>query len=233
MHFRDGQSRILNQSYHRENKFHQYGFTIHLHFGSVVQVLTNSAVLVSFHSRVALYFVERQVSILEKRMRNSLNCWREWKFVFLEQAVVRVSCGNPGSRHGKVLGRGIVEGWLGTWVVPELLTVSGSQNSLASDKELLCSVNLEFESTVDSRRIPLLMHGQFINSCLSCSICFFATNSSQFFNFLAIFCLISRKSLFLISNSPYELILLFLSWSARWFACCSCNRWDSNFWLIS
>ena len=51
MQFRDGQSRILNQSYHRENKFHQYDFTIHLHFGRVVQVLTNSSVLVSFHSR--------------------------------------------------------------------------------------------------------------------------------------------------------------------------------------
>ena len=77
------------------------------------------------------------------------------------------------------------------------------------------------------------MHGQFINSCLSCSICFFKQillNSSiswQSFDWFF------RKSLFLISNSPYELILLFLSWSARWFACCSCNRWDSNFWLIS
>ena len=34
------------------------------------------------------------------------------------------------------------------------------------------------------------MHEQFINSRLSCSICFFTTNSSQFFNFLAISCMI-------------------------------------------
>ena len=66
-----------NQSYHRENKFHQYDLTVHLHFGSVVQVLTNSSVLVSIHSLVALYFLECQVSILEKMMTNSLNCWRE------------------------------------------------------------------------------------------------------------------------------------------------------------
>ena len=32
------------------------------------------------------------------------------------------------------------------------------------------------------------MRGQFINSCLSRSICFFATNSSQFFHVLAICC---------------------------------------------
>ena len=32
------------------------------------------------------------------------------------------------------------------------------------------------------------MHRQLNSSCLSCSICFFATNVSQFFNLLAIFC---------------------------------------------
>ena len=38
----------------------------------------------------------------------------------------RVSCGNPESRQGIVLGLGIVKGSLGTWVAPELLAVSGS-----------------------------------------------------------------------------------------------------------
>ena len=51
------------------------------------------------------------------------------------------------------------------------------KNSIASDKEftLICnSLNVSQEFT-HSSRIPLLLHGQFINSCLSSSICFFAT----------------------------------------------------------
>ena len=43
----------------------------------------------------------------------------------------------------------------------------------------------------------------------------------------------SRKSLFLISKSPHKLIFSLWAWSVQWFACCSCNRWDSNSWLIS
>ena len=53
-------------------------------------------------------------------------------------------------------------------------------------KNLLCSVSPE----THSRRIPLLIQRQFINFRLSCSICFFVTNSSQFFNFFAVFYLI-------------------------------------------
>ena len=48
---------VLVRTYHRENKFDQNAFTIHVHFGSVVQVLTNFSVLVSFHFHVALYFL--------------------------------------------------------------------------------------------------------------------------------------------------------------------------------
>ena len=38
-----------------------------------------------------------------------------------------------------------------------------------------------------------MMHRQFINSCMSCSSCFFPTNSSQFFNLLVISCMIFLK----------------------------------------
>ena len=72
-------------SHHCENKFHQYDLTIHLHFGSVAEF----AVLVSFHSPASLYFLPYQVSVLEKMRPNSWNCWREQKFVLLEQMVVR------------------------------------------------------------------------------------------------------------------------------------------------
>ena len=40
--------------------------------------------------------------------------------------VFRVSSGNPESRLRMSLGLGIIKDWLGTWVAPELLAVSGS-----------------------------------------------------------------------------------------------------------
>ena len=43
------------------------------------------------------------------------------------------------------------------------------------------------------RGSPLLLHRQFINSCLSRSVYFFATCPVQFCNFLAIFCLMFSK----------------------------------------
>ena len=46
------------------------------------------------------------------------------------------------------------------------------------------------QTLTHSRRVPLMMHRQFINSCLFCSICYFETNPSQFFKFLAIPCMI-------------------------------------------
>ena len=79
--------------------------------------------------------------------------------------------------------------------------------------------------------MPLLMHRQFIN-CLALSISShqILLNSSISWQSFA-WC--SRKSLFLISNSPYKLILSLWAWSANWFLCCCCNRWDSNSWVIS
>ena len=47
------------------------------------------------------------------------------------------------------------------------------------------------------------MHRQFINSCLSCSVCFFATNSSQFLNFLAVSCMIFLEEP--ISQFPFSI----------------------------
>ena len=77
------------------------------------------------------------------------------------------------------------------------------------------------------------MHRQFINSCLSCSVCFFTTSSPQFFIFLVICCLIFSEDWFFMSNSPHKLFLSLWAWSVHWFACCSCYRWDSNSWLLS
>ena len=53
----------------------------------------------------------------------------------------RVLCGNPESRPIIPLRLGILKGWLGTWVAPELLAVSGSKNSLESAKEFTLFCN--------------------------------------------------------------------------------------------
>ena len=106
-----------NQSYNRKNKFHQYDLTIHLHFGSVVQVLTNVAVLLSLHSPAALYVLQYQVSILEKRLPNSFNIEEACpsrtssrsKTLPEGPIMFRVACGNPESRQRMVLGLGKVE----------------------------------------------------------------------------------------------------------------------------
>ena len=66
-------------------------------------------------------FLDCQVSILEMKMPNSLNCCSESGFGLLEQVVVqktfpevptifRESCGNPESRQCIGPGLGIVEG---------------------------------------------------------------------------------------------------------------------------
>ena len=164
--FQDATPRLeisYDQSYHCENKFHQYDWTIHLLFGSVVQVLTNSEVLVSRLCRVAFVFwgisgvnsweedatffeLLKRVEVRPPRAGSRSKTYPEVPTKF------RVSCGNPESRQGMVLRLGIVEGGLGMWVAPELLAVSGTYNSLLSEKKsLLCSVNPEFESTIDSQ----------------------------------------------------------------------------------
>ena len=88
----------VNQSYRCENKFHQYDHTLQLLFGSVIQVLTNFAVLVSFHSPATMYVLQYQVSILEKRMPTP--CSMElvpsglrWKLVADMHASTRLAVG--------------------------------------------------------------------------------------------------------------------------------------------
>ena len=70
----------------------------------------------------------------------------------------------------------------------------------------------------------LLMHRQDINSCLSCSICFFATSFFSILQFLGKLLLGFLGRVY--SSFPILHTSLFLSlwaWSAHWFACCSCT----------
>ena len=77
----------------------------------------NVAVLVSFHSPASLYFLQYQVSILEKRMpfellkrvdaRPSRASSRPKTFPEVP-TIFSVSCGNTESRQGMVLGLGTV-----------------------------------------------------------------------------------------------------------------------------
>ena len=99
--------------------------------------------------------------------------------------------------------------WSGTWVAPELLPNSGSYDALAPDKEftLFCKSRI-WAIIWHNRKIPLLLHGQFFNSRLSCMISFIATNSSRFFNFFwQFFAWSSWKSLF----NQFQLSMLLLS----------------------
>ena len=58
--------------------------TIHLHFGSVVQVLTNPG-LVSILLAISWYFLWHQVSVLEKMMPCSSNLRRKLRMDLFEQ----------------------------------------------------------------------------------------------------------------------------------------------------
>ena len=82
MHFRDWKSRVIHHTTERISSTSMIkGF--HLLFGSVVQVLTNSAVPVSFPFPVPLSLLQCQVFIREK-MPISLNFLRELR-VLLER----------------------------------------------------------------------------------------------------------------------------------------------------
>ena len=143
-----------------------------------------------------------------------------------------IPCGKrqSESRLGIPLGLGMVKCRLGTWDAPELLAVSGSWNSLASDKEftLFCGSCIWVKSWLT------------VVGFLSCCI-----DNSSILNCLARFAPSqqilrgssiswrvlarpSQKRLFLISNSPHKLTFSLWAWSAHWFAWCSSNRWDSS-----
>ena len=68
-------------------KIHQYYSTFHFYFGSEVIESTNSTILFSFHSLLAVSETSR-LNPWEKGS-NSSNCWRSWRIIFLEQVVVQ------------------------------------------------------------------------------------------------------------------------------------------------
>ena len=76
------------------------------------------------------------------------------------------------------------------------------KDSHVSHNELL---NLSQQLT-HFRWVPLLMDNLLMNSCLTCSICFFAPNSSQFFDLLTMSCMIPMEE----SASQCQLISLCL-----------------------
>ena len=119
-----------------------------------------------------------------------------------------------------VLGLGIAEGWLGTWVDPELLAVSGSDKSLASDKEFTKSWIWVNNCLTVIGFLSWCRDNSSILACLARS----ASSQQDLLNSSISwpsFAWCFRKSLFLISNSPYKLTLSRGAWSAHWFACCT------------
>ena len=87
-----------------------------------------------------------------------------------------------------------------TWVAPELLHLT---------RNLLCSVNPEFESTIDSQSWDSSLDAKTIHQWLLVLLGLFLRNKLfSIFQFLGnlLHDLLGR-SLFLNSNSPYKLIL--------------------------
>ena len=126
--------------------------------------------------------------------------------------IFRVSCSNPQSRQSMVLGLGIVEGRLGTWVSLKRCSLFQDRKILSLlTRNVLRSANPDFESTIDSQSWDSSFAAKTITASILACLCGSASsqqiNSSQFFNFLAIFCLIFSEEFFLNSNSPYKLSL--------------------------
>ena len=124
--------------------------------------------------------------------------------VLLEQVVVQkrflkyaynfcvLRC-NPESQRGMVSGTRNSRGF--DWESGSLQSCSLFQDRtilLHLTRNLHCSVNPELGSTIGSQSQASSLDASTIHQFLrvSFSICFFATNSSQFFNFLAISCMI-------------------------------------------
>ena len=158
------------------------------------------------HFTVALYFLECQVSILEKRMPNSLNCWRSWgsssragsRSKNVSWSTHNIPCIVRQSRIAATHGSGTrnSRSWLGTWVAPELLADSGSSNSLASDKKF----TLFCESWIRVNNLHTVVG--FLSWCTENSS--ILACRARFLQFLCNFSWFSRKSLFLIS--PIDLL---------------------------
>ena len=174
-------------------------------------------------------------------MPNSLNFRRELRAVLLVQAVVKKKKSflkypkysvyraaiQTRSSPGLTKERGTLQSWS---------LFQNRRNSLASDKEftLFCNSWIWVRSWLTVVGSLFWCDRQFINSCLSCWICFFC---SKFFAILQFLGNILRdflgKSPFFTSNYPHKFIFSLWAWSAHWFACCSSNRWDSSSWWVS
>ena len=73
------------QSHQRENKFQQYDLRLQLLFGSVEQVLMNSAALAPLLSLVPMSFLLIQVTTRERKLSSFSNLRRQLRTVLLEQ----------------------------------------------------------------------------------------------------------------------------------------------------
>ena len=103
-------------------------------------------------------------------------------FIPVQFCVIR---GNPESQRGKFLepqNRGSLIRNVGrSRAAPRFRIIEFSHLV----RNLLCSVLRKLSHFLThGRRIPLLMHGQFINSCFSCLLNFFATTYPQFLGHL-------------------------------------------------
>ena len=108
-------------------------------------------------------------------------------------------------------------------------------HSIASDKEftLFCTSWIWVNNWLTAVGfLTCCIDNSSIFNCLARSVSSqqILLNSSMSWQSFARF---ARKSQFLISHPPHKLIFSLWAWSYQWFACCSCNRWDSNSWLIS
>ena len=221
-------------------KFHQFDLTIHLHFwkrGNGIDECCGSRII-----SPAGLFVFPSVSGPSswEEDANLLELLKSWgpSFKSVSWSTHSIPCivrrSRIAARHGSGSrkSKGLT-GNVGCSRAARCLRIVKCSRIWQGIYFVLWILNLSQQLT-HSRRISLLAQGQFIISRLSCSVCFFATNSSQCFNFLAIFCFIfSEES---IPNFQFSVQAYFVSlWacSAHWFACCSCYRWDSNSWLMS
>ena len=149
-----------DQSYHRENKFHQYDSTYHFNIRSDVIETTYSTILFSFHS----------LSLFAVSVVSCLNSWevdaeffellkivedspswadgraKTFPIIPVQFCVLR---GNSESQRCKVLGLRIVELRSGTWVAPELLPDWIVKIPSHLTWNLFCSVTPEFEPMID------------------------------------------------------------------------------------
>ena len=145
----------------------------------------------------------------------------------------RVSCGNPESQCGTVLGSKVDDWECGTLQSCSLF--QDRKKKLVSDNELtwFCNSWIWVKSWLTvAGSLFWCIDSSTTLACLARSV-----SSQQILRKSSIswksFARFTRKSLFLISNSPHKFIFSLWAWWAHRFACCRCNRWDSSSLRIS